>query len=131
MIGQRVTRQRLAITELLENVDEFRSARQIHQMLHERGQEIGLATVYRTLNAMAEQGHLEVLLQPTGEHTYLRCEPRSEHHHHLVCRTCGRTVDVAAPELEHLVESLATAHDFTDVEHSIDFLGTCRDCATR
>ena len=131
MIGQRVTRQRLAITELLENVDEFRSARQIHQMLHERGQEIGLATVYRTLNAMAEQGHLEVLLQPTGEHTYLRCEPRSEHHHHLVCRTCGRTVDVAAPELEHLVESLATAHDFTDVEHSIDFLGTCRECSAR
>ena len=129
MIGQRVTRQRLAITELLENVDEFRSARQIHQMLHERGQEIGLATVYRTLNAMAEQGHLEVLLQPTGEHTYLRCEPRAEHHHHLVCRTCGRTVDVAAPELEQLVEQLASNHDFTDVEHSIDFLGTCRDCA--
>ncbi|MBO3088648.1 transcriptional repressor [Cellulomonas dongxiuzhuiae] len=129
MIGQRVTRQRVAIAELLEDVDEFRSAQQIHQMLQQRGQEIGLATVYRTLNAMAEQGHLEVFLQPTGEHTYLRCEPRAEHHHHLVCRTCGRTVDVAAPELEQLVESLASSHDFTDVEHSIDFLGTCRDCA--
>ncbi|MCC2320287.1 Fur family transcriptional regulator [Cellulomonas xiejunii] len=129
MIGQRVTRQRVAIAELLESVDEFRSAQQIHQMLQQRGQEIGLATVYRTLNAMAEQGQLEVLLQPTGEHTYLRCEPRGEHHHHLVCRTCGRTVDVAAPELEQLVEALAAHHDFTDVEHSIDFLGTCQDCA--
>ena len=129
MIGQRVTRQRVAIAELLESVDEFRSAQQIHQMLSERGHEIGLATVYRTLNAMAEQGQLEVFLQPTGEHTYLRCEPRAEHHHHLVCRTCGRTVDVAAPELEQLVEALAASHDFRDVEHSIDFLGTCRDCA--
>ncbi|ADG75330.1 ferric uptake regulator, Fur family [Cellulomonas flavigena DSM 20109] len=129
MIGQRVTRQRVAITELLEDVDEFRSAQQIHQMLQERGQEIGLATVYRTLNAMVEQGQLEVILQPTGEHTYLRCEPRSEHHHHLVCRTCGRTVDVAAPELEQLVEALAASHDFSDVQHSIEFLGTCRDCA--
>jgi len=129
MIGQRVTRQRVAIAELLEDVEEFRSAQQIHQMLQERGQEIGLATVYRTLNAMAEQGQLEVFLQPTGEHTYLRCEPRSEHHHHLVCRVCGRTVDVAAPELERIVEALAADHAFTDVEHSIDFLGTCRDCA--
>lgn len=129
MIGQRVTRQRVAIAGLLEDVEEFRSAQQIHQLLQQRGQEIGLATVYRTLNAMAEQGELEVLLQPTGEHTYLRCAPRSEHHHHLVCRVCGRTIDVAAPELEQLVEALAAAHDFTDVEHSIDFLGTCAECA--
>ena len=131
MVGQRVTRQRTAIAELLEDVDEFRSARQIHQMLQERGQEIGLATVYRTLNAMAERGDLEVLLQPTGEHTYLRCAPRGDHHHHLVCRTCGRTADVAAPELERIVEALASTHDFTDVEHSLDFFGTCRDCAPR
>ncbi|MBO0899847.1 transcriptional repressor [Cellulomonas sp. zg-ZUI199] len=129
MVGQRMTRQRVAIAELLEDVDEFHSAQQIHQMLQQRGQEIGLATVYRTLNAMAEKGDLEVLLQPTGEHTYLRCEPRSEHHHHLVCRVCGRTVEVAAPELEQLVDALAAGHDFTDVEHSIDFVGTCRDCA--
>ena len=129
MIGQRVTRQRVAITELLDEVAEFRSAQQIHQLLQQRGQEIGLATVYRTLNAMAEQGDLEVQLQPTGEHTYLRCEPRSEHHHHLVCRSCGRTVEVAAPELEQLVDALATEHRFTDLEHSLDFLGTCEDCA--
>ncbi len=129
MIGQRVTRQRVAISELLDDVDEFRSAQQIHQLLGQRGHDIGLATVYRTLNAMAEQGDVEVLLQPSGEHTYLRCAPRSEHHHHLVCRTCGRTVDVAAPELEQLVEALAASHEFSDVEHSLDFLGTCAACA--
>ncbi|MCC2322854.1 Fur family transcriptional regulator [Cellulomonas xiejunii] len=79
---------------------------------------------------MAEQGDLEVQLQPTGEHTYVRCEPRSEHHHHhLVCRSCGRTVEVATPEPEQLVAALATEHRFTDLEHSLDLLGTCEDCA--
>ncbi|QCB93073.1 Fur family transcriptional regulator [Cellulomonas shaoxiangyii] len=129
MIGQRVTRQRTAVAALLDDLGEFRSARQIHRALHERGDDIALATVYRTLNAMAESGDVEVLLNPSGEHTYLRCAPTASHHHHLVCRHCGRTVDVDAPQLEELVSALATEHGFTELEHSVDFVGVCTACA--
>ncbi|WP_136519345.1 Fur family transcriptional regulator [Cellulomonas telluris] len=129
MIGQRVTRQRTAIAGLLDDLGEFRSAKQIHLALQQRGDDIALATVYRTLNAMAEQGDVEVLLSPSGEHTYLRCAPTAEHHHHLVCRTCGRTVDVDAPELEELAAALASRHGFTELEHSVDFVGVCATCA--
>lgn len=130
MIGQRVTRQRTAVSALLDSVDEFRSAQQIHQLLLDRGDTVGLATVYRTLGAMAEAGELDVLRTETGESLYLRCAPTA-HHHHLVCRRCGRTVEVAGPSLESLVEGLAADHGFVDVEHTLEFFGTCAQCAAR
>lgn len=131
MIGQRVTRQRTAIGSLLDSVDDFRSAQQIHQLLAERGDDIGLATVYRTLGAMATAGEVDTLRTGSGESLYRRCARPSIHHHHLVCRQCGKTVEVQGPNLESLVRSIASEHGFIDVEHTLEFFGTCADCAAR
>jgi Fur family ferric uptake transcriptional regulator len=129
MIGQRVTRQRTAIGALLDDLDDFRSAQQIHTLLAGRGEEIGLATVYRTLGAMADVGDVDTLRTETGESLFRRCARPTQHHHHLVCRRCGRTVEVQVPNLESQVRALATERGYVDVEHQLELFGTCEACA--
>ena len=87
----RSTRQRAAIADLLNETDGFRSAQELHDELRRRGQGIGLTTVYRTLQSMATTGSVDTLRTDTGESVYRRCS--EEHHHHLVCRACGATVE--------------------------------------
>lgn len=130
MTGQRITKQRTAIAALLEELDDFRSAQQIHALLHQRGGSIGMATVYRTLGSMAQAGELDVTRTESGEALYLLCAP-TEHHHHLICRRCGRTVDVAGPSMEEMVGSITAGHGFVDVSHTLEFFGTCAECAAR
>ena len=131
MIGQRVTRQRTAIGALLDELGDFRSAQQIHTLLAEHGEDIGLATVYRTLGAMATAGEVDTLRTGAGESLFRRCARPATHHHHLVCRSCGRTIEVQGPNLESLVRAIAAEHGFTDVEHTLEFFGTCSACAAR
>jgi Fur family transcriptional regulator, ferric uptake regulator len=128
MIGQRVTRQRLAVGALMDDLDDFRSAQQIHALLQARGDEIGLATVYRTLSAMAESGEFDVLRTEGGESLYRRCE-RDAHHHHIVCRSCGRTIEVQGPDIEAFVAAVAAQNGFVDVTHTVEMFGTCQSCA--
>ena len=90
--GVRATRQRAAISALLENLDYFRSAHDLHDELRRRGEGIGLTTVYRTLQSMATAGLVDTLRTDTGESVYRRCSDHN--HHHLVCRVCGCTVEV-------------------------------------
>ena len=92
--GVRATRQRAAISALLENLDDFRSAQELHDELRRRGEGIGLTTVYRTLQSMAANGLVDTLRTDTGESVYRRCS--DDHHHHLVCRACGSTVEPQA-----------------------------------
>ena len=97
-LGVRTTRQRAAISALLENLDEFRSAQELHDELRRRGEGIGLTTVYRTLQSMADAGLVDMLRTDTGESVYRRCS--EHHHHHLVCRQCGSTVEVQGGQVE-------------------------------
>ncbi|HLT85715.1 MAG TPA: transcriptional repressor [Phototrophicaceae bacterium] len=80
-----MTRQRAAVSALLERTEDFRSAQQLHESLRESGDTIGLATVYRTLQGLVETGEVDVLRADDGETLYRRCES-DKHHHHLVCR---------------------------------------------
>jgi Fur family transcriptional regulator, ferric uptake regulator len=96
--GVRSTRQRAAIARLLDTLDDFRSAQELHDELRRRGENIGLTTVYRTLQSMASAGMLDTLRNDTGESVYRRCS--EHHHHHLVCRSCGSTVEVGDHEVE-------------------------------
>jgi Fur family ferric uptake transcriptional regulator len=123
----RTTRQRSALAELLERTPEFRSAQQLHAMLGEQGESVSLATVYRNLGALAEAGEVDALAAPGGETRYRRCR-RTEHHHHLVCRRCGRTVEVAETAVERWATQTARRHGFTDVSHAIELHGTCETC---
>lgn len=128
MIPARATRQRAAITELLDSVDEFRSAQELHDELRRRGHNIGLTTVYRTLQALATADLVDTLRTDTGESVYRRCSG-PEHHHHLVCRNCGATVEVAGREVEAWATEVAAAHDFSNVSHTIEIFGDCPSCS--
>jgi len=126
----RSTRQREAIAAVLEDVTEFRSAQEIHDELRRRGNRVGLATVYRQLGNLAERGVVDVLHTGGGETVYRRCAAEV-HHHHLVCRSCGKTVEFEGPEIERLAERVARRAGFRDVSHTVEILGTCSDCASR
>lgn len=128
MAVQRLTKQRTAIESLLTDVDDFRSAQQLHELLAARGDRTGLATVYRTLQSMAQDGDVDVLRQTSGEVVYRRCAQRS-HHHHLVCRSCGRTVEVEGPSVEAWSTAVGAEHGFADIEHTLELFGTCAACA--
>ncbi len=124
----RPTRQRVAVSSVLDDLDEFRSAQEIHAMLRARGERVGLATVYRTLQGLAQAAEVDVLRSADGEAVYRRCTS-VEHHHHLVCRTCGRTVEVAGPAVERWAEKVAAEHGFAEVSHTLEVFGTCASCA--
>lgn len=126
-IGVRSTRQRSAISALLDEVDEFRSAQELHDELRRRGEGIGLTTVYRTLQSLSEAGTIDMLRTDTGEAVYRRCS--SGHHHHLVCRVCGYTVEVEGAMVEAWADSIAGEHGFSQVSHTLEVFGTCSSCA--
>ncbi len=126
-VMQRNTRQRAEILTLLDDLDEFRSAQQLHDLLRGQGSTTGLATVYRAMQTLAETGDVDVLRSAEGEAVYRRCLRRG-HHHHLVCRYCGKAVEIDGPGAETWAEQVGASHDFSDVEHTIELVGTCADC---
>ena len=123
----RPTRQRKAVAAALADIDGFRSAQEVHALLADDGTKVGLSTVYRTLQAMADHGELDVLRTNEGEALYRRCS--SEHHHHLVCRVCGATVEVEGPTVERWTRAVAAEHGYSDVSHTLEVFGTCANCA--
>jgi len=124
----RNTRQRRAVSDLMEDLDGFRSAQQIHALLEDRGQNVGLSTVYRTLQALAEADEVDALRSDDGETLYRRCS--RGHHHHLVCRVCGRTVEVEGPTVERWADRVAGENGFVDVAHTLEIFGTCESCTS-
>lgn len=126
MPGLRTTRQRTAVATLMDQVDGFRSAQDVHAMLRAQGETVGLTTVYRTLQALADNGEIDVLRTDEGEAVYRRCG--TSHHHHLVCRDCGRTLEVEGPAVERWAEQVAVTHGFSDVSHTVEVFGRCTQC---
>jgi Fur family ferric uptake transcriptional regulator len=126
-VVQRHTRQRAEIVGLLDGLDEFRSAQQLHDLLRSRGSTVGLATVYRAVQTLTEAGEVDVLRTADGESVYRRCERRT-HHHHLVCRGCGKAVEIDGPGAEAWAAQVGAAHGFTDIDHTIELFGVCADC---
>lgn len=120
----RTTRQRTAILAALGRQDDFRSAQQIHEQMRADGDPVGLATVYRNLQTLAESGQIDVLVSDDGESIYRQCAEEA-HHHHLVCRECGRTIEFLAPEMEEWTRRVAAEHGFTDVQHTMEIFGLC------
>ena len=124
--GTRPTRQRRAVAACLDTFDDFRSAQEIHDLLRRGGEHVGLSTVYRTLQALADADEVDVLRSEDGETRYRRCS--GSHHHHLVCRTCGRTLEVEGPPVERWATAVAREHDFTQVSHTLEIFGVCGSC---
>ncbi len=124
---KRNTWQREAVREALGGSEGFVSAQSLHSSLREGGSPIGLATVYRALADLAVEGDADSL-QQEGESLYRACTPGS-HHHHLICRSCGLTVEIEADAVEDWARSVATQHGFTQPNHIVDVFGLCADCS--
>lgn len=126
--ARRPTRQRAAVEALLVDINDFISAQNLHARLRAQGQNVGLATVYRTLQAMATDGDVDMVRTADGEAVYRQCS--TGHHHHLVCRSCGRTVEVEGPAVESWADKIGAEKGFSDVQHTLEIVGTCADCQT-
>jgi len=123
-----MTRQRTAVSRALESADGFQSAQALHEAMRRSGESVGLTTVYRHLQALADAGEVDVLRTADGESVYRRCQVE-DHHHHLVCRSCGATVEVKGAAVEKWASAVADKHGFRDVTHTVEVFGTCSSCA--
>jgi Fur family transcriptional regulator, ferric uptake regulator len=127
--GTRVrgTRQAEAVASVLDRLSGFSSAQQIHAELRDRGEQVGLTTVYRHLQVLSETGRIDAIRDSTGEILYRRCRSDA-HHHHLTCRNCGKSVEVEGRAVEHWAEQVANQAGFTEVGHTVELFGLCPDC---
>lgn len=126
-MAQRNTWQRERVREALADAPGFVSAQSLHATLRDENTGIGLATVYRALAGLAAQGEADSLQSPEGEALYRACASTG-HHHHLICRSCGRTVEIQATDVEEWAHRMADSHGFTQAEHVVDIFGLCPEC---
>lgn len=129
MSARRNTWQRGVVRDALDGSEGFVSAQSLHAALRDAGSPVGLATVYRALADLAEAGEADQL-QQDGEALYRACTP-GEHHHHLICRRCGRTVEIQADAVESWARGVAEAHGFSEPSHVVDVFGVCAECSAR
>ncbi|GAA1702484.1 transcriptional repressor [Microbacterium sediminicola] len=126
-MAQRNTWQRERVRSALGEAGGFVSAQALHATLRAQDTGIGLATVYRALAGLAEDGAADSLQSPEGEALYRACTTGG-HHHHLICRECGTAVEIAATPVEKWAKSVAAEHGFSEAEHVIDIFGRCSSC---
>lgn len=127
---KRNTWQREAVREALSGTDGFVSAQGLHSALRDSGSPIGLATVYRALADLATEGDADSLQSEDGEALYRACST-SGHHHHLICRNCGLTVEIEADAVEQWAQRVASDHGFTQAQHVVDVFGLCARCSAQ
>ncbi len=125
---KRNTWQRQAVRDALGERPGFVSAQELHAALRDSGSPIGLATVYRALADLAGEGDADSLQSDDGEALYRACVS-SKHHHHLICRSCGRTEEIEADDVEEWAAATAARHGYTDARHIIDVFGLCPACS--
>jgi Fur family transcriptional regulator, ferric uptake regulator len=123
-----MTRAQRAVLDALAEDPAFRSAQDVHALIRSRGGSVGLTSVYRALQSLADGGQVDVRRTAAGEATYRRCGT-GRHHHHLVCTECGATVEVEAPALERWVTQLADRHGYLVDGHTLEVSGRCGRCA--
>jgi Fur family transcriptional regulator, ferric uptake regulator len=129
-IQHRSTRQSGAVTGALRAAGGFRSAQELYAALRGQGERVGLSTVYRHLQALADLGVVDVIHTPEGESTYRYCgEARQAHHHHLVCRECGRAEEINGRTIEQWASKIAEKFGYTDVDHTVEVFGVCAACS--
>lgn len=124
-----MTRQGTAVAEVVRSSAGFRSAQDIHAELRAAGERVGLATVYRHLQSLADSGAIDSLQAADGQILYRQCAS-GDHHHHLICRRCGTSVEIEAPDVEAWAADTASRMGYAEVTHTIEIFGECPDCQT-
>jgi len=121
------TRPRELIAGALRAQPRFFSAAEIYQTLDAQHARVSISTVYRTLEHLLAKGEVTVRVDEAGESAYMLCEP-THHHHHAICRVCGRVQDVDCDAIDSFAASLRAIHGFELDGHKMEFQGKCRDC---
>jgi Fur family ferric uptake transcriptional regulator len=124
--GLRVTKQRMAVLQLLKDRSGSLSAQEVYLEFRSRGEGIGLSTVYRALMGLEEAGLLDSV-QREGEQAFRYCSPK--HHHHLICTSCNEVRELEATLVEEWVDKVSRAHAFDVTGHRADIYGICSTCA--
>jgi zinc uptake regulator, Fur family len=124
---RRETRQGGIVRDALAEFEGFRSAQDVYAVLRHQGETVGLSTVYRHLQGLADAGEVDVIHTPDGETTYRFCgDAAGKHHHHLVCRVCGRAEEIEGRSVERWAAAVAESHGYTDVDHTVRCSGSVR-----
>ena len=128
--GYKLTPQRRATLDtIIENQGKHLNTEEIYDLVKEKCPEIGLATVYRTLQLLDEMSILSKLNLDDGCIRYeLNTNENDHQHHHLICQKCNDVIEVELDLLETLEEEIEKKHHFEIKDHSVKFYGTCSKC---
>ncbi len=127
--GERSTKQKKALAQVIESSDSFLSAQEIFIILRGKGENIGLTTIYSQLRALVEQGELDSIRSEAGETLYRKCS--AAHHHHLICKVCGTTIEIEPPGFEEWAEKVSKENGFHNITHVIEVVGICSKCFSK
>ncbi|MDR1355576.1 MAG: transcriptional repressor [Propionibacteriaceae bacterium] len=119
----RSSRGRQLVGNALQQCREFVTAQQLHAMLD---QQLGLATVYRNLQALVAAGKADTVRTDSGEVAYRHCS--TEHHHHLICRDCGTANEITAESVESWAAATAAQYGYQLIGHTAEVYGVCPQC---
>lgn len=125
--GHRTTRARRVVAELIDSQYSHFTAADLLDQAEKQRLKVGRASVFRALDLFTELGALERLDLPSGEHAYVACEPE-QHHHHVVCRSCGTSVEVKEGGLQSVVAEIARRSGFQIETHRLELFGLCPGC---
>lgn len=127
----KMTPQRQTVLQVfLDHPGEHLSAEDVHGILRNDKSEIGLATVYRSLELLSDLGILQKLEFGDGCSRYEvnTTDPREHHHHHLICQKCGKVIEFEDDLLENLEEDIKEKLGFKVTDHQVKFFGICKEC---
>jgi len=128
--GLRLTQARLAVADAIGRQEGHFTAEDVLASSLMGRRRVGRATIFRSIELLTDLGLVERVDLPSGEHAYVTCEPAA-HHHHIVCSTCGRSVEVGELGLEPILGSVAASTGFTIESHRLELFGRCPDCQAR
>lgn len=123
--NMRLTTQRQIILEELGKVTSHPTANEVYDMVRKRLPRIGLGTVYRNLELMAESG---IILKLEVGGTQKRFDATTDTHYHIRCTQCDKVDDIDIPVQNHINEAAAATIDYQVIGHHIEFSGICSEC---
>lgn len=124
--GECMSKSTSRVISTLKRAGGFASAQELHQLMVGEGNRISLTTIYRTLQNLLDEKIVDLLRRDGGEAIYRLCG--NEHHHHLVCKNCGKTVEISDNAIEKWASDVSGEHGFRDVGHSAELFGICSEC---
>ena len=121
-----MSRSNPRVLSVLERAGGFASSQEVYRLMQREGESMGLTTVYRSLQSLVSDKIVDVLRREDGEAIYRLCG--DTHHHHLVCKSCGDTVEIEGGAIEKWAKTMAEEFGFRDVGHTAEIFGICSKC---